>query len=182
MAVVTLPNTITDDTAAEAADVQENDEALRDGINNIAAAQIGAGEVNAAALADGAVVAAKIGTGAVENAKLASDAVTAVKILDGTITAAKMAAAFQVSVQADDDISALANAASDFKDFGNMDTTLFPQVTVYQDHATPTYWQIVDPALVAVVVFVAGANWRVTVTNSTGSTHDFKIVVTGTAA
>lgn len=52
MAIVVLPNTLTNGTTADADEVQGNDNALRDGVNNVEAAQIVDGTIVASKLDD----------------------------------------------------------------------------------------------------------------------------------
>jgi len=184
MAQVTLPNTITAGQPAEAAEVQENFEALRNGVNNIEREQIAQGEIHAGLLEDGAVVTAKIGTGAVTTDKLGSEAVTNPKIADGTIEAAKLSSNIQVLVHSDADVT-IANGNTDIRDFVGLDTTIFPHVQVYWEDAVPNVWKVIDEDLynnVDVDVQLAGAVWRVTIKNGDAASHDFKIVVSGPAA
>lgn len=186
MAVAVLPNTITDDTAMEAAEVQANFEALRDAINNIAAAQVGTGVINASLLADGAVVAAKIGTGEVGNTKLATDAVTNAKITDGTITAAKLHSGVQVLKHMDQEETIASGGGSENYDFAGLDSTIWPTVTIYVETGTPdTYWvwttEFSGLSLVAIQSWVGGT-FRVNITNGDGSAHDVIVAVTGAAA
>jgi microcystin-dependent protein len=61
-------------------------------LNEVGAAQLGAGAVTTAKLADAAVTAAKIADAAATAAKIADAAVTTAKLADGAVTAAKLAA------------------------------------------------------------------------------------------
>ena len=100
MAKVVLPHTITNTTPAYGSYIQENDEALRDGVNNIDSDQITAGAVTSDKIADNAVTTSKIQDsaitsskildGSVTTLKIANDAVVTAKIADGAVTAAKV--------------------------------------------------------------------------------------------
>ena len=186
MGTVVLPNTITDDTPAEATEVQGNDEALRDGVNNIDRTQIAAGEIHAGLLEDGAVVAAKIGTGAVTNTKLGADAVTNAKILDATIEAAKLAASIQVLVHKQWEVT-VADGATETNDFAGLDTTITPHTTVYKESGIPNRWLAMDSAVAAATItatcYFTGGNWRVDLYNNTGvgGSLDFMVAVSGKA-
>jgi hypothetical protein len=193
MAVVVLPHTIADATAMEAVEVQENDEALRDGINDIAAGQIGVGEINASLLADGAVVAAKIGTGEVTNTKLESGAVTNPKITDGTIQAAKLHSTIQLLVHSEED-KAIEEDATEAYDFAGLDDDFFPQVTLYQLTDVANHWEVLSEYMVTGALtnristdcHWMGGTFRVDVTNDRSDPADspvtIKVVVSGPAA
>lgn len=60
-------------------------------LNEVAAAQLGAGAVTTAKLADAAVTAAKLADAAVGAAKIADGAIGTAKLADGAVTAAKLA-------------------------------------------------------------------------------------------
>jgi len=195
MAQVTLPNTITAGETATAADVQENFEALRDGVNDIDDTQIGTGVIGTAHLADEAVTASKLADGAVGTTQLATGAVATANIDNATITSEKIDTTditlvlhqvLTAEIGGEDEEDPTANVGT-FQ-FSDLDPTLMPTLTVYwEDKANPNQWVSCSSNTTDVTVrsHFQGDNFVVTVTNEIDTTPDsreFTVVVIGAAA
>ena len=182
MAQVTLPNTLTNGTDVDADEVQENLEALRDGVNNIERDQIAQGEIHAGLIENGAVTKAKIGTGAVDTEKLDAEAVTNAKIADATITAAKFDPTVQVYKHAEAPFD-IPIAGTKVYSFAGFDMSVMPQITIYYETVLGAQWDIVDKDYPTLTTRLdKSATWDVTVVNATGAIATVIVVCSGLAA
>lgn len=199
MPTVVLPHTITAGNPATASDVQENFEALRDGVNSIDRTQIEDTEIHTGLLEDDAVTEAKLADGTVSTDKLASEAVTNAKIADGTITAAKFDSTVRILSQQCKTDTIIGNSGDpgtgqvvdfDFTDLDATDTSILPQVTVYwedTDPAHPGQWVAMSGNTILVTV---RCKWSVGIFNvqvqnnmeNAPASREFKVVVTAKAA
>src|SRR3990167_195753 len=144
MAQVTLPNTISAGNAATAAEVQENFEAVRDGINAIDSTQLAAGSVTAAAIADLAVTTAKLAANAVTAAKIDAGAVGASEIADDVVNRSHIdETSMQVMhyICVDETIPNAVTTDIELSGFDKSDLTKFPVIQLWYYDTTATQWR-----------------------------------------
>lgn len=148
MAQVGNLNTISAGNVATAAEIQENFDALKAGINSIDSTQLAASAVTAAAIADLAITTAKI----------AVDAVTAAKIAAGAVGASEIAAEVvnrdhidETSLQViqyvgADSLAVVTGITTDItlSGFDSTDATKFPSITVYWYDTLVNQWRALE--------------------------------------
>lgn len=183
MAQVVLPNTITAGEAMEAAPIQADLEALRDGINSIDRTQIEEAEIHAGLLEDGAVTEAKLATGATTTDKLGAAAVTNAKVGDGELRAAKFHSSVVVISHEEQERACPTGVSVPFS-FEGLDQEVFPQVTAYYASAVADHWYTSDTnmLLVTVVSHWVTGTFQVEVLQSIRASVQVKVVVTGPVA
>ena len=183
MAQVVLPNTITAGEAIEAAPIQANFEALRDGINSIDRTQIDEEEVHAGLIEDAAVTEAKLATGAATTTKIGAAAVTNAKVADGELRAAKFHSSVVVISHEEQELACATGVTVPFT-FAGLDTSVFPQVTVLYASTDAAHWitSDVDIAKLEVVHSWSGSDYIVEVTQTIAASKQVKVIVTGPVA
>jgi hypothetical protein len=91
MGIIVKPNTFSNNTAAQASEVNSNfDTIFNDYNGNIGAANISSSAITTAKIADSAVTTVKIADSNVTTAKIADSSVTTAKIAAGAVTNAKL--------------------------------------------------------------------------------------------